>query len=163
MRNVLAIFITSKTHGQHLVTFDQGDYDLIKNYNWYLSKGARTFYAIANTVINGERTNVLMHRLIRSDSEFIDHINGNGLNNTRNNLRACTKQQNNMNARESKSNKTGFKGVYFDKSRGKYGARITFNYRGYHLGRYDNPIKAADAYNQAAIKYFGEFAKLNVI
>lgn len=161
MTNVIAILVTSKVHGQHLIRFDQEDFEVINTYRWHVQKGARTFYALAR--INGTKKSILMHRLLLPGDDFIDHIDGNGLNNCRLNIRRCTKHQNNMNCRLPKNNKSGYKGVSWDSSRGKYKACICVNYKTKCLGRFDSIIKAADVYNNAAIKYFGEFAKLNVI
>ena len=84
----------------------------------------------------------------------IDHIDGNGLNNKWANLRAATRSQNNM-------NRKGLKGVTWDKGRKKWFAKIKKNHKQYFLGRYNNKEDAIQAYNKAALKHFGEFAKLN--
>jgi hypothetical protein len=108
---------------------------------------------------------ILMHRLIIStpDDMYTDHINGNGFDNRKINLRICTQSQNGGNSRLSRANKTGYKGVYYSKPRKKWVAFIRVKreliYLGYHLTKEE----AAAKYNQASKKYFGEFGYLNAI
>jgi hypothetical protein len=109
---------------------------------------------------------VLMHRIVMETPEgsFTDHIDGNGLNNTRNNLRICTKHQNQMNRRLPTTNKTGYKGVSVYRSKRKkflWRSEIQMNRKTIYLGLYFCLIKAAKAYDEAAKELFGEFAKLN--
>lgn len=135
--------------------------------NWYYSKHKtwNTGYAIGQ--IN--KTKVKMHRYIMSLEGFdiknktIDHINGDGLDNRMINLRIATKQQNSHNCQIPKNNKSGYKGVIWEKQSNKWKAYIHLNNKMINLGRFDNKIDAANTYNNAAIKYFGEFARLNVI
>jgi hypothetical protein len=87
----------------------------------------------------------------------IDHINGEILDNRWSNLREATKLQNQHNKKMSKSNRSGYKGVYLTK-RHKYRSRIRVNKKELFLGYYDTPEEAHDAYVTAAIKYFKEFA-----
>jgi len=103
-----------------------------------------------------------LHRLIMKPkpSEQVDHINGDGLDNRRENLRIATNQQNQM-ARHVVVGKSGYKGVY--ERNGIYRASIKFNGKKIHLGGYKTPQKAARAYNQAAIALFGEYAVINEV
>jgi len=89
----------------------------------------------------------------------VDHINGNGLDNRRSNLRIATSQQNNRNRKICNLNTSGFKGVRLD--RNKWRADIRIDGKRKNLGRFVNPEAAAAAYDEAARKYFGEFATLN--
>ena len=91
----------------------------------------------------------------------IDHINGNKLDNRRSNLRHVNNQQNHWNREKSKSNTSGYKGVSFDKSRGKYEASIMKDGRKRFLGYFNDPKDAAVAYDNAAFFYFGEYARPN--
>ncbi len=103
---------------------------------------------------NGEK--VFLHKFILDydGSSPIDHINNDGLDNRECNLRICTKQENSMN------NHKDYKivGVNFYKANQKYSARIMVNYKGIHLGYYENIEDAIKARREAEIKYFGEFA-----
>lgn len=102
---------------------------------------------------------VLMHRLILAaqPGQIVDHIDGDGLNNRRSNLRLCTHRQNMCNQVVSRRNRLGIKGVSLD--RGRYKAKITTAERTIHLGSYDTPEEAKAAYMGAAKALFGEFAR----
>lgn len=98
----------------------------------------------------------------------IDHINGNKTDNQIKNLRKATTNQNNANAKKRliiNKNKCSsvFKGVYWDKRRKKWHTQLSFKGKTKHIGYFKEEKEAAKAYNEAAIKYFGEFAKLNEI
>ena len=107
--------------------------------------------------------NNLLHRMILKPfkGKVVDHINGNPSDNRKNNLRIGSQKQNSYNTRLSKNNKTGFKGVSWDKYRNRYAACICVDGCTKHLGRYDTKEEAADAYDKAASFYFGHFALLN--
>lgn len=92
----------------------------------------------------------------------IDHINRNSQIDRIENLRAATHSNNAANSIRKK-NSTGYKGVHFCKSTGKYRAQIKKNYKKFHLGRYVTAKEAAIAYNKAALKLFGKFACLNKV
>ena len=105
---------------------------------------------------------ILMHREIMKAPEGIevDHANLDTLDNTRANLRLATRTQQCWN--RNKPNQTGFKGIFRNKP-GCFTARITFNKKRITLGTYPTPELAAQAYNQGAVRYFGEFARLNPV
>ena len=106
-----------------------------------------------------------MHKLILNVPKGMqgDHINGNSLDNQRSNLRICTKDENNRNAKIRKDNKSGYKGVVWDKDNKEWKTRIWFNRKAIYLGRFNNIKEAVVTYNNAALKYHGKFAKLNFI
>jgi hypothetical protein len=87
----------------------------------------------------------------------VDHRDGNGLNNRRNNVRVCTPQQNQQAMGVTRRNRLGVKGVY--PTRGGFGANICFNRKNYNLGRYDTIEEAKAAYDKRANELFGDFAK----
>lgn len=94
-------------------------------------------------------------------TEFIDHINMNAQDNRIENLRLATVSQNNMNKNAHIDNKSGYKGIYFDKQSNRWKVEISFNKIRKYIGCFTDKIKAAKAYNEAALKYHGEFARLN--
>jgi hypothetical protein len=103
--------------------------------------------------------------LKKGDSAHVDHINGNGLDNRKSNLRLATRNENlrNQRTRTDHNKSSKYKGVWFDKSRNKYRASITINGKCKKLGTFGDQIEAAKAYNQHAADNFGEFAVLNVL
>lgn len=94
---------------------------------------------------------------------FVDHIDGNKQNNKIDNLRECSRVQNGQNRSKMANNTTGYKGVHYDKRYNKYAAQIRNNKRLEWLGYYENSEDAAKAYNNRAVKIFGDYAYLNNI
>lgn len=105
-----------------------------------------------------------MHRVILGETNpevCIDHQDGDGLNNRRCNLRRCTNEQNSRNQRAHRNKRTSaFKGVY-RMADGQFRAHITVHYKKFNLGNYPTQEAAAEAYDKAARKLHGEFARLN--
>ena len=103
-----------------------------------------------------------LHRFIMDrtykDGTIVDHINGNTLDNRKQNLRICTNAENCMNGRTRKNN-TGYKGVVYDKYASKYRARITKDYKTYHVGYFVTPEEAYEARCKALEEFHGEFAR----
>jgi len=122
------------------------------------------FYAGRRADI-GSSKRVQMHRAIidPTDGMDCDHINGNALDNRVQNLRSCTRAQNAMNTGKGKNNTSGYKGVNWNCSHKAWIARIMTGNKHIFLGDYETPLDAARAYNVAAIKYHGEFARLNIL
>lgn len=106
---------------------------------------------------------IYLHReIIKVTGNFhVDHINGNTLDNRKKNLRICSRSENLYNRGKAKHNTSGYKGVNWCKQRRNWRARIFVNKKEFYLGCFDNKINAAKAYDEASIKYHGEFAKLN--
>ena len=151
----------SLTQG-YVALVDDEDYERVNQYKWHYCQG----YAVRKPHIGyKKRIGQLMHRFINKtkDGFHTDHINGNGLDNRKINLRTCTASQNAMNSKIPKNNTSGFKGVYWRKDIEKWRAKIVINRETIHLGHYESRIKAARAYNEAALEYHGEHAKLNII
>lgn len=145
---------------QNLFTqVNDDDYDYLNQWKWSASKGRSTYYAVR--VEKGKY--VAMHRVLLSiiDPEIIgDHIDGNGLNNQRNNIRTCNHTQNKYNSIKKKSGSI-YKGVTWNKQHKKWRARITYDKKEIFIGHFSNEIQAAKAYDNEAKKYFGKFAYLN--
>ena len=91
----------------------------------------------------------------------VDHIDGNGLNNRKSNLRVCTQAQNSLNSRPRRNSSSRYKGVSFYKRDKIWQAQIFYNFRTINIGRFDDEIEAALAYDRKAAELFGEFAYLN--
>ncbi len=151
---------------QKFAIVDPEDYDRLMQYRWHAREGRHTFYAI-HSLTNGrneKRRNAHMHHLVIEipDGCVCDHINHNGLDNRKANLRAVTLAQNMWNRGKIKRQaRTRFKGVDWVKKQRCWRARITFDGKRITLGTFDNPVEAAKAYDQAAKKYHGQFAVLN--
>lgn len=160
-----ALEIVSKKHGKHIAYFDDDDFTKISAYKWNIRRGRNTYYATANVYKEGKRVcDITMHRLVMNfPKAFVDHKDGNGLNNVKSNLRECTPTENNRNCQVAKNSYVGYKGVRFHKRDKLFFASIGVNYKRIHLGYFKKAEDAAIAYNEAAKKYFGDFAKLNVI
>lgn len=137
---------------------DDADYAYLSRWRWRLnSKG----YAIRSETISGKEMVYCMHRIIlgATHGQYVDHIDHDRLNNVRSNLRLCTQSQNQANRRLQKNSTTGYKGVV--RSGERWHARIWVQGKCIHLGYHDNDYAAALVYDQAARRYFGEYAALN--
>lgn len=157
--------IIELTRGYQAIV-DHEDADLA-DYNWSAQVGGKTCYAKRNAPRSSKsRTKIQMHRVILSrilgrellPGELTDHINGNGLDNRRSNLRVANPAQNIYNTRTSASNKSGYKGVHQLKRNGRWQATIGVNGKKIHLGMYATAEEAHAAYCAAANFYHGEFA-----
>lgn len=152
----------SLTQGK-MALVDDSDYEELGQWKWYAMRTAshRDRWCAARCVPtgNGRQANIYMHRAILKPASgvFIDHIDGDGLNNQRSNLRLATNQENCRNQRVRRNNTTGYKGVF--KWHNRWGAKI----QEYYLGLFNTPEEAATAYNEAANELFGEYARFNVI
>jgi len=143
---------------------DAADADLVVGRVWHvLGDSIGRPYAVSPNGLQG------MHRAILNppNDMVIDHINGDGLDNRRANLRVCSVAQNRRNARKTRSATTSrFKGVWYERPSSEHGgkpwrARIVFERRNIRLGRFDTEVAAARAYDEAAQRLHGEFAKTN--
>ena len=146
-----------RLNGDTSTIIDDDDFIRTSSFHW----GIWGKYKYVATRVNG--VCIYLHRFIMNapDGMHVDHINGDRLDNRKTNLRIATAQQNAMNQHRVVKSNSGYKGVSFRSDTGKYSAHITFNYKKINLGCYDNPITAAMVYDEAARKYFGEFANTN--
>lgn len=158
----MELIIHSKKYGSKLVHFDDCDAMVVLKYKWGIKHYNGVFYAIHRGCRN--QKSILMHRLLMgADSVDIDHRDGNGLNNRRNNLRFATISQNTQNRGKQKNNTTGFKGVVYHGWINKYSACLRANKVKRWGGYFNTAADAAKKYNEMALQYHGEFARLNII
>lgn len=144
-------------------SIDASDLAFISQWQWRLDNG----YAIRRETVNGKVSTIRMHREITNcpQGQCVDHINGNRLDNRRENLRICTTRQNQQNKhftkRNGKSSQSQFKGVSMYVKKGLWRARIKAEGKCITLGYFRDELSAARAYDLAALKHFGEFARPN--
>lgn len=139
------------------------DFTTAKKYRWSLMKTGYVYSRPKKEEYGlGVRPTYLLHRLVLGFPKmFVDHRDRNKLNCTRRNLRKCTPYQSVSNRGKMKTNTSGFIGVQFNKERGKYQARISYDRRSIYIGAFDCPVKAAKGRDRLAIKFQGKFAVLN--
>ena len=137
---------------------DDQDFDRVNAINWYPLRSTNSYTDYAYNVIVG-----LMHRFILDvPSEVsVDHINRNGLDNRRENLRPASVAQNQQNRKKAQGTSSKYKGVSWNKERQLWHAYIHVSGRMKYLGRFQNEVEAALVYDDAARLYFGEFARCN--
>lgn len=140
---------------------DDSDFNFLNQWKWHVRQGHNTRYAVR---VVTKRHTVSMHRVImqvyRKDL-LIDHIDLNGLNNQKNNLRICDKFQNAKNRRPRKNGSSKYLGVSWCKTSKKWIAQININKKIVHLGRFSSEEEAAKAYDHRARLNHKEFANLN--
>lgn len=147
---------------------DDEDFEGVRRFKWQaIKKKSGVIYAQTRWHIkmeNGKQLlgNALLHRFILNapKGKQVDHIDGNGLNNRKENLRLCDNSQNHANMKKRRNTSSKYKGVCLLKD-GKWSASIMKNDKSVHLGRFFTEEDAARAYNKSAKKLFGEFACLN--
>jgi hypothetical protein len=141
---------------------DADDVPLVDAWNWTTIVGLSNVYAFRNYCKDKSKRTVYLHRAIMGEPDGfqVDHINGNGLDNRRVNLRLATRSQNQHNRGASSNNTSGFKGVTWHNGVKKWQAQIAFCGKNKYLGRYDTVEAAHAAYAEASIKYHGEFRRV---
>ena len=145
---------------------DDEDFEYLNQFKWCTQKVPKTFYARRNKRINGKQTVIYMHReIMKTPNDIeVDHQDHNGLNCQKSNMRNCSIQENNRNARKTNLHRSSkYKGVHWRKSKQRWNPSITYNGKLKYLGLFSSEIEAAFAYNRAAKELFGDFAYLNPI
>ncbi len=145
---------------------EDSDFPDLSQYSWHAMRNKKSGKIYASRYVsieNGKQTAIALHRhlfgLKKGDPEFVDHRDGNGLNNLRSNLRISTNSQNQQNCGLSRVNKSGHKGVCWHKVKKVWIANIRVKGVRVHLGYFHKIEDAARAYHIAAVWYFGEFAR----
>lgn len=146
------------TRGKFAIV-DADNYHELAKFKWFTESAHNTFYAARKQ--NGK--SIKMHRQITNapDHLVVDHIDHNGLNNRKSNLRLCTFAENAKNINSFAPNTSAYKGVHWHKNLKKWAAQITSDKRSHHLGYFESQLTAAKAYDNAAKKLHGEFATTN--
>lgn len=138
---------------------DDEDYERVSQYGWCYS--STIGYAVSSRKHDGKK--LLMHRFIMNvpKDKVTDHINRDKLDNRKENLRICSRAQNNCNMGVRSHNKSGLKGVYWTEKHKAYQVTIRHNKTPMYLGLFKDKYEAARMYNFWAIDLFGEFASIN--
>jgi len=140
---------------------DDDDYEYLSQFQWNAKSTGSNFYAVRAIIINGKQYNLKMHREIMNtpDGMEVDHIDHNGLNNQKNNLRNCTSRQNRLNVLPR--GVSSYIGVSRRTGTTKWFAQVKVNKKTLFLGMFDKEDDAARKRDLFAYKYFGEFTRLN--
>ena len=159
------VIVNSPKYGKNIALVDEEDYIKVSKYTWTLHRNGKTQYAKSRS----RGSLVLMHTVI-TGYDFVDHIDRNGLNNCRNNLRLGNKIKNSANVGLMSTNVSGYRGVHLAKhfKIRPWVAQLSGEGRGYKpwcvvIGRFESPEDAAVAYNEVALEWFGDYAYLNII
>lgn len=148
---------------------DENDYEQLSGYRWCAwNNGRGRWYAVtrvATGLDSPRQRNLYLHRLLmKATKQQVDHVNGDGLDNRRVNLRLCTTAQNAANRGRREGTSSKYKGVcWAGDSVGKWKASVRENGKRKHLGYFTSQNEAAIAYNRAARVLHGEFARLNEV
>ncbi|HEU4344816.1 MAG TPA: HNH endonuclease [Candidatus Binatia bacterium] len=147
------------TRGKVAVVDDE-DYERVSAFKWFAMSSQRGPWYARRDV---KRRAVLLHRVIMNAPEGVevDHINGDGLDCRKTNLRLATRSQNQHNKTKYKRNKSGFKGVCWHRASDRWLAQIRVDAKNIYLGVFATPEEAARAYDVAAQKHHGEFCRVN--
>lgn len=138
--------------------FDLEDYDDLSKHTWSFSN-----HGYLRARINNK--SILLHKFIikQNNRLCIDHANGNKYDNRKNNLRLCSHAENLRNQKKQENKTSIYKGVCWNKAKNKWKSYIGFNSKLINIGYFDSEIDAAKSYNLAAVKYHGEFARINEV
>lgn len=142
---------------------DDEDFEYLNKFRWFSQKTCSGWYAIRHRYKNGKGITIYMHREILNPppGKWTDHIDHNGLNNQRDNLRVVSRHENQCNRIKQKSGLSKYKGVTWNKRKKEWVSRVLIFGERKHLGYFNSEIEAAKAYDKIVKQYFGEFACTN--
>lgn len=142
---------------------DDDVFDELMNYKWWVQKTKHRRYAVTDVSRLSSRTFVYMHRVIARATHdlVVDHVDGDGLNNQRRNLRCCATHDNLANSAKRSDNTSGYKGVYWSKQNKKWMVMHMYKRQRLYLGCFNDPKEAAIAYDRSLEQRCGRFAKTN--
>ena len=145
----------------YTAVIDAADAELVGRYAWCALVQSHGAYAYRTDCSGDKPEAVYLHRLLMDAPAdlYVDHIDGDRLNNRRDNLRLATHAENMRNMKRPRTNTSGFKGVYWSRQHSKWRARIMHNGKQHCLGLFDCPQEAHAAYCKAAEELHGEFAR----
>ncbi len=143
------------TQGKEAIIDDE-DFELVSKHKWHCVLIGGSSYACNNR-------KEYLHRVLMNPNidKMVDHVNGNGLDCRRSNMRLCIRQENHRNLRKSTNNTSGFKGVCFDITRNKWKASIGHERKKIHIGYFNSKEEAAINYDKKSSEIFGNFACTN--
>jgi len=146
------------TRGKFAIVEAQDYYRLVR-FRWHAVFNSKTFYAAR---IERGKT-IKMHREITCGPKdlVVDHVDRNGLNNRRGNLRLCSAAENGRNTGSSARGTSKYKGVHWHRRMRKWAAAIQYNKKVYHIGYFSDEVEAAEAYDKKAREFFGKYGYLN--
>ncbi len=150
--------------GGHVALVDDKDYEALSEYKWYTQIGSSGPRAVRTICLSdGKQITILLSRQIMDapPGMDVDHQDHNTLNDQKENLRVCTRSQNQANRRKGPNLSSKFKGVCWDRVRKKWKAQITIGGQYMYLGLFDSEEEAACAYDNEAEEAWGEFALMN--
>ena len=146
--------------GGRTALIDEADYESIQHWKWSSCRKRHTFAVYRAVLEQGKSRRIYLSRFIMQAPSglFVDHENGDGLDNRRDNLRLCTHTENNRHrCRPQSTNTSGHRGVFWERGAKKWRAQLSVNNRNVHLGMFLTVEDAGNAYRQAAVSRYGEF------
>lgn len=163
--------LSSRKYPGLFAIIDEEDFDRVGHLAWCPHVQPHTTYArrTGRRSPDGRRQSARLHRMVLGITDpkiIVDHINGDGLDNRKANLRICTPTENMANRNQQARERSGyskFRGVTWHKGCRKWQVQITSGGKSHHVGLFGSEVDAAIAYNMAAIQLFGEFARLNEV
>lgn len=150
-------------YNDKIILIDDEDYELFCSHNWHFVKGRNTFYLYTNIIKDKKRKTVALHQIILTCPKdmCIDHIDRNGLNNQRSNLRVCNRSENQCNQFKRKNTSSQYRGVSWNKYQQRWECYINKDQKRTFIGKFKSEVEAARKWDEYAKKIHGEFARLN--